>query len=125
MTTKEKFWMAINTYHEAAGEPLAGKIAVNHTVMNRAIARNQTVVAVILDDFQFSWHNEDKYPPIKDYKAFYMCMLAVEEAITERLQGKTLSGVDHFFNPKLADPYWAKTYVKIVSIGNHDFYRSV
>ncbi len=67
------FWLAVNAYHEARGEPFSGQKAVCHVVLNRASLRKQTVKEVILAPFQFSWHNGGIFPPIDDYPSQKVC----------------------------------------------------
>lgn len=124
MTNEEKFWMSVNIYHEARGESSAGKIAVGQVVLNRAKKRKQSIKDVILASKQFSWHNGNKLPSITDYESFILCMAAVDELITARIFGDFLDGADHYFNPNIVLPSWAKKMTFIMQIGNHSFYRS-
>jgi N-acetylmuramoyl-L-alanine amidase len=118
-----KFWLAVNLYHEARGEPLDGQIAIGHVVINRALKKGVTVKDVILKPWQFSWHNGNKFPPIEDYESLSKCLNAAESIINERLSGKDLWRADHYFNPTKVLPSWAKKMKLIKRIGNHDFYR--
>lgn len=124
MTNEEKFWMSVNIYHEARGESSAGKIAVGQVVLNRVKKRKQSIKDVILASQQFSWHNGNKFPSITDYESFIFCMDAVDELIEVRWRGNYLFDADHYFNPKIVLPSWAKKMTFISQIGNHSFYRS-
>lgn len=117
------FWLAINIYHEARGESLEGQIAVGHVVMNRALKKHKTCKEIILQPWQFSWHNGNAFPPITDYDALRASCNAAEDVIEERLDGKNLFMADHYFNPHVVLPDWAKNMTLIKRIGNHDFYR--
>jgi len=123
ITNRQKFWLAVNIYHEARGESMEGMVAVGHVVLNRVEKKKRSAEDIILQPFQFSWHNGNVFPPIKDYESFITCTLAVEDLIAERLAGETLSGSDHYFNPSIVLPSWAKKMKLIKRIGNHDFYR--
>lgn len=41
---------------------------------------------------------------------------------TEQTDDPT-SGADHYFNPKLANPSWAKEMEKVLSTSSHDYYK--
>jgi spore germination cell wall hydrolase CwlJ-like protein len=124
MTSEEKFWMAVNIYHEARGESNAGKIAVGQVVLNRVEKRRQPIKGIILASQQFSWHNGKKTPPITEYESFISCTESVDELIKTRELGNFLYGADHYFNPDKVLPSWAKKMTFIMKIGNHSFYRS-
>lgn len=118
------FWLVVNIYHEARGESLEGQIAVGHVVLNRAERRGKTAKEIVLQPMQFSWHNGDQYPPIKEYAALFAATQAAEAVITERLEGKTLGGADHYFADYIAMPSWAKDMKQVAKIGRHIFLRS-
>jgi spore germination cell wall hydrolase CwlJ-like protein len=119
---EQSTWLAINIYHEARGEPLEGKIAVAHVTLNRLRKERKPVKEVILRPFQFSWANS-KHPPIRDYAAFIECQKAAMLCFEERLEGKDLFKVDHYYNPDKANPSWANKMTEIAVIGNHRFMR--
>lgn len=119
------FWVSVCVYQEARGEEEKGQIAVAQVILNRANQRRETVKEVITASKQFSWYNGKKTPPIDNYDAFIGCMKATAEAMLERLSGNTMKGANLYYNPHLADPYWAHSpRVKIIAeIGNHIFMR--
>ena len=120
---KHKFWLGINIYHEGRGEILEGQIAIGHVCLNRAIERHKSVTSIVLSPMQFSWHNDKKLPPIKNYEALSDCFAVAEMVIEQRLEGKNLHGADHYFNPKKASPLWAERMTFICDIGHHRFYK--
>ena len=61
------FWLAMNIYHEARGEQLAGQVAVGHVVLNRAERQGKPVKDIVLAPYQFSWANGDARPSVSDY----------------------------------------------------------
>lgn len=122
--TENIFWLAVNIYHEARGEPLEGQIAIGHVCWNRAIKAGASLKDVILKPFQFSWHNGNAYPPIKNYDALQSCLNVSLKIVNERMEGKDLWRSDHYYNPAKANPSWADKMTFIKRIGNHDFYRS-
>ena len=120
---EHKFWLAVNIYHEARGETVAGQIAVSHVVVNRCLKHGVTVKDVILKPWQFSWHNHNSYPPIEEYEALQKSLEVAEMVLDERLSGKDMRGADHYFNPKKVLPEWASKMKFIARVGDHDFYR--
>jgi len=120
---EQLFWLAINIYHEGRGEPLEGQIAIGHVCLNRALKKGKTLKFIILQPWQFSWHNGNKYPPIDDYDAFRACLNSAQKVADERFEGKNLWYADHYFNPSVVLPDWAAKMTLVKRIGNHDFYR--
>jgi len=118
------FWLTMNLYFEARGEPKEGQVAICHVVMNRASRRGQTVEQVIRAAKQFSWYNVGTVPAVTEPMELIECAASVMAAFGERLQGKTLWGSDHYFNPDIVRPSWAATMARTCSVGNHEFYRS-
>ena len=123
--------MAYNIFHEANGETLHGQIAVARVVINRINhGFAKTPCSVIYQEFeideqkicQFSWTCDDKldtiHPNNPAYKraeniAFYVLAYdAFKDAIPESVL---------FFHNIRVNPNWP--YQKIVTIGNHIFYR--
>ncbi len=118
------FWLAVNAYHEARGEPFSGQKAVCHVVLNRASLRKQTVKEVILAPFQFSWHNGGIFPPIDDYPSFCRAFHAAEIAFKEHRRGDFFGGADHYFADYIAPPSWSKGMRQVTKIGHHIFFQS-
>lgn len=118
------FWLTMNLYFESMGEPAEGQIAICHVVINRARLRGQTVEEVIRASQQFSWYNGGSVPAIKYPMELIKCASSVMAAFGERMQGKTLWGSDHYFNPNEVRPSWAASMTRTCNIGDHEFYRS-
>lgn len=122
---RNMYWLAINIYHEARGETLAGQCAVGHVTLNRAIKKNKSVEEIVKEPQQFSWRNGNKTPPIKDYEAFIRAFAAAKLTTRQRLEGITLNHSDHYFNYKLIDkPVWAVQMTETAKVGDHVFFRS-
>ena len=60
----------------------------------------------------FSYSNDD----------FKLAMRIVTLARQNKLKDVT-HGATHYFNPKKANPSWAKKMKKTATIGHHDFYK--
>jgi len=116
-------WLAICIYHEARGEPKEGQIAVAHVIMNRVRERDKSVEQIVLQPFQFSWANNNRRPPIKNYAALSECLDSAMVCLSERMQGVDFDGANHYFADSIRPPVWASKMRKIGKIGAHVFYR--
>ena len=100
------FCMVCNTYFESGFEPQIGKIQVGRTVMERIkIGRwGRSACSVIWANKQFSWTwiNKSKVLP-RSGKALEESMAAAIQA-----QSEGPNGASHYYNPRLANPGWAK-----------------
>jgi len=117
------YWLALNIYHEARGEPIEGKIGVAHVTIARATKRRLAVIAVVKQPHQFSWYSDKKPDDIDDHAAMVSCLEAAAIAMDQRLQGNTMQGADHYHKNDI-DPYWAKRMNKVAEFGDHIFYRA-
>ena len=118
--------LAWNVFYEARGEPMAGKVAVCHVVLNRARKHGLTVEQIIKKPNQFSWYRPGMAFSYKETEESAMreSMEAVMKFAAEVADGKTLEEADHYFNPSKVQPSWAKGMRFVAKIGNHAFYRS-
>jgi len=116
-------YLALNIYFEARGEPLEGKKAVAHVVLNRLRKTDKSIKSVVFQPWQFSWANSNARPPVRDYASFIECMHAAMLCLEERLEGKDLFGADHYYNPDVVTPSWAANMTEITIIGNHRFMK--
>jgi len=131
LTDVDKFWLALNAYHEARGESADGIRAVIHVALNRAAKRKQSVFQVVTAPKQFSWTIGDAWPIIKDNNALgriYALFPQVEAERDKAAATGTLpvSGADHYYAPKGMPggkpPSWAATMKFVQQIGGHRFY---
>lgn len=121
----DKFWMAVCCYHEARGEEFSGKVAVCHVIAERMRKRKKNAHSIVFERNQFSWVNDNVNDAIRDNYALLSCLQAVEECLNQRMEGKTLFGADHYYNPNKCNPAWANSpeMHKVAVIGNHIFMR--
>jgi len=121
--------LALNIYHEARGEPLQGKIAVAHVVLNRVAARRfpGEVCEVIKQGgerrryrCQFSWWCDGRSDRPRDLAAWreslLVALLIRRGATDDPTEGALWYHADN------VKPYWAKIFKKHLKIGNHIFY---
>lgn len=134
LVTAATFCLAMNIYHEARGEPLAGQLAVALVVTNRVESPRfpDTVCSVvkqgkywngnpIRNKCHFSWWCDGLSDTPKDDEAWAEAIhLAwnVQHDVIDITEGAT-----HYFNPDKANPYWAKDEDFIIKIGSHSFYK--
>ena len=127
--------LAMNIYHEARSESIAGQYAVADVVLNRVESKNypNTVCGVvkqaklwegkpIRNKCQFSWYCDGKRDEPTDTFSWQQ---SVEVAIMinnhKRFRGIT-EGATHY-HTNYVDPYWNKDYKLVTTIDNHIFYR--
>ena len=121
--------LALNIYHEARGEPLQGKIAVAHVVLNRVAARRfpGQVCAVIKQGgerrryrCQFSWWCDGRSDRPRDVAAWreslLVALLIRRGATDDPTQGAL------WYHAETVQPYWSKIFRANTKIGKHIFY---
>ena len=121
---------ARTVWQEARGEPEEGQRAVAHVIVNRMHSRRwgNSLASVCLWDRQFSGWNSG------DPNRIAACVLSDDspvlikfrDFISKAMSGEAdpTGGATHYFNPKLADPPWAKDQ-PYKEIGNHRFLKNI
>lgn len=124
--------LALNVYHEARGEPLAGQYAVAEVTMNRVASGRfpSTVCGVVYQknwDYlrqryvgAFSWTEFDRVPPPKG--AQWERAWQVAEAVYSGQHAPALRGV-FYYHAADVQPSWSAERTRVAKIGNHIFYR--
>ncbi len=129
----DKFVLARIIFAEAVGEPRLGRIAVGCVVRNRVKSPYRwpnTYREVILQSGQFSGVNsllwdrfiQNKYLTPEQKRIKLECFKIAEDIITER-QPDITGGANHYYNPKIVSPSWAKKMKVTREIGNHIFLK--
>lgn len=130
--------MALNVYHEARGESLAGKSAVAHVVMNRVSSEDypSSICDVVYsantdatgfplrNQCQFSWYCDGR-PDEVSLEELDSWRESVEVALLV-MMGLTIdptSGATHYYNPKKASPEWISSFEQTAILGNHRFLK--
>lgn len=113
---------------EAAGEGLEGMTAVAEVIRTRAKERNLSFEQVCLQKKQFScWNDLNRAGKwLKTRSKERLEALATQAWVNSATSQKTaFNGLlaNHYFNPKLCSPSWAKGKQHI-NIGNHRFLRT-
>lgn len=111
--------LAKNIYHEARGEPLAGKLAVAKVTINRVESAQfaDTICGVVYEKGQFSWTANRKLK-VLDKQAWQESLNIARDAVYNGLDEIRLSAL--YFHSVSIKPKWTKK--RITKIGNHIFY---
>lgn len=116
-------WLACNCQNEAGHESDAGQILVTQVVMRRAQLGSRydfknSLVGVITQEDHFSWikHGPWSAPSPR-------CVANTQKALQSCVDSTT---PDHYLNPKIANPNWAKKLRLLGSfpVGNHEFFSA-
>ena len=145
--------LAMNVYHEAKGETLAGKSAVAHVTLNRVAHKKYPSntcdvifeaktrinwkgnVVPVRDRCQFSWYCDGKADDIQlvyqNGNVIKHNMIAWKQSVQVSLlamKGMTIdptSGATHYYNHNIAQPNWGAVYPVKAVLSNHTFnYRT-
>ncbi len=130
--TRELTCLALNVYHEARGEPLAGQYAVAEVTMNRVASKHypNTVCAVVYqknwdrirrrDVAAFSWTELESVERPQG-PAWERAREAASDVYYAR-RAPTLQGV-LFYHARNVRPRWARYKKPVARIGKHIFYE--
>lgn len=134
MITAATLCLAMNIYHEARGESLAGQIATANVVMNRVNSPKypDSICSVVKQGHY--WKNH----PIRNRCSFsWWCDGAADTPQHDESWSQSVSlayKIQGGFIPDITDgathyhatyvmPYWADDYYAIAQIGDHIFYK--
>ena len=120
--------MALNIYHEARSEPLAGQIAVAHVVLNRTTSSKypDDPCKVIYQrrskrSCQFSWYCDGKSDRPKETLHYSLSEQLALDVLKGNVSDPT-KGATHY-HADYVTPHWAKKMKHTVTIGTHKFYK--
>jgi len=131
-TARDLQCLTQNIYHEARGEPEAGKVAVALVTMNRVRSKRypNTICEVVFEKRwdairhryvgAFSWTELESTKTLKakDWQKAWR----VAETVYHGRQPFELEGV-LFYHARHIKPSWARTMKPVKKIGRHIFYR--
>lgn len=120
--------LASNIYHEARGEPLAGRVAVAEVTLNRVKSEGfpDTICGVVHEragsTCAFSWVCS-RIGDI-EHKAYQEALWLAELVL---LHQETLPhvahGATHYYKSGTRKPRWASKLKEVASVGSHLFFR--
>ncbi len=137
MITASIMCLALNIYHEARGEPLAGQLAVGFSTMNRVTDKRypDTLCGVVK---QAKYHDWDLNNPIR-YKCQYSWFCDGrndfphdDKAMLESIilaqniyygQGTDVREGGTHYHAKYVDANWAGDMTVVLEVRQHIFYR--
>lgn len=138
------FCLAMNIYHEARAESLAGQVQVAHTTISRAEDSRfpDDICGVVKEQYTnpkigkktcaFSWTCDKSTKDIDFRKNGKVDEIEVDSfKIATVISVNILSGylpdmcdgANYYYNPDLANPNWGKIYSKKCIIDNHVFLK--
>jgi len=132
--------LALNIYHEARGETIAGQVAVASVTLNRVKSARfpNTVCGVVYqakyskwwkdrgktvpvrNKCQFSWYCDGKPDVIED-QSVYEKVFDVAEIVYNTGIDTTEGSL--FYHAKYVEPYWKDSMELVMAADNHIFYR--
>ncbi len=124
----DTYCMALNLYHEARGEDVAGLVAVGNVVLNRVESKRfpNTICKVVKQGgqrrykCQFSWWCDGRSDKAKNKRAWSKMVLISELLLNERIADNTNGAL--FYHTKSVNPYWNAAMTQKVIVGVHIFY---
>ena len=128
---KQQFCLAMNIYHEARGEPKAGKYAVAEVTLNRVQSKHypNTICNVVhqkgWDKIRkryvsaFSWTELDYAVNVKS-KSWFEAMAIAEQALLYKTKPRVNGAL--FYHANYIKPSWARKKKVKAKIGKHIFY---
>lgn len=122
------FILALAIYREARSEPVAGKLAVGHVILNRVRDSRwpDTVRDVILQPKQFSAFNKNDsqstvFPKADNDAAWEACVAAAQQVLGG--DPDITNGSNHYFADTIDPPDWANPSKHTLTIAHHIFYK--
>ena len=125
--------LALTIYWEARGEQWEGQLAVATVIFNRSIQRGIRIETICLEPKQFSCWNilpdgptaqfsfENAAQPYKLDATFHRCLGLAYAMIQHPELFQPTGPWNHYYNPALCNPAWAKEMTDVKKIGAHIF----
>jgi|TARA_B100001094_G_C18134703_1_gene774355 spore germination cell wall hydrolase CwlJ-like protein len=141
--SQDEHCMALNIYHEARSDSLAGKFAVADVVLNRVRDDRypKTICGVIYQgDHKPSWKDSSQLVPVRNRCQFsWYCdgkndtpldadswneAVLISSQIIKNGKHRGLTESATHYHADWIEPYWAPTLQQVGTIGSHIFYRA-
>jgi len=117
--------LAVNVYHEARGENIAGQMLVADVVLNRVESKKypNEICDVVTQSYQFSWFNdlEEVIEPDRDNDLYYEIYKRCRNMIYNNHRRGSSNG-SLFYHHTSIKPHWSKKMIAKLTVGNHIFY---
>lgn len=125
--------LALNIYHEARGEPLAGRVAVAFVTLNRVESPYypDDVCAVVWEKrwrsdlqryvAQFSWTLDGASDQPSDRRAWHDALELARRVLARHPENNV--GDATLYHAHHVEPHWASHRERVRRVGQHIFYR--
>lgn len=123
LSQKELQCLALNIFHEARGESLAGQIGVAQVTLNRVAMQHRgkkTICAVVFDPKQFSW-TDRAGKSLKPTGKQWQAILQVAHQVSLGMRVHGLDTALYFHRKHLRTP-WQQGMQLLLVIDNHLFW---
>ena len=116
--------LAMNVYHEARDQSIAGQVAVAQVTMNRVESEDfpNDVCSVVHQHKQFSWYWDGKSDVPRESRAWMRAQM-VAKGVLAGSGHSDLDGVLHY-HALTVKPYWTAKMQLVAQIGDHVFYAN-
>jgi spore germination cell wall hydrolase CwlJ-like protein len=124
-TTEDLQCLALNIYFEARNESDLAQRAVAWVTINRAYHTGypNSLCGVVWDSRQFSWTHDGKSDRPTDHTAWNRAQTIAAEMILNYKNTPDPTEGAIMYHADYSNPYWRKSYTKVVQIDSHIFYR--
>lgn len=125
IANKECTALARTGYFEARSESLLGIWSVMHVVLNRVSDKRwpNTISGVVNYPYAFSYtHDGSTLKGINDKKSFDKALIAAYHVMHGDVESP-VGDSTHYFEPRQANPSWAKKLEYVATVDSHKFYR--
>ena len=132
--------LALNAYHEARGQPIAGQLLTMLVVLNRATDsrypstacgviyegpvveswKRDGTMTPVRDMCQFSWWCDGKSDAVHDTAA-YVHLYELSKSVLDGRVWDFTEGATHYHSTDVVDPGWG--FQPLGQIGDHIYYR--
>ena len=126
LSSKERYCLAKNIFHEAAYEPKYGMLAVAQVTGNRQKAKRggDTFCEVVYARKAFSWTLDRELLNQKPEGKLWQKAVAVAVLYEEGYRVKGIEQSQHYYARYIKEPYWAPEKKPVHYIGEHIFLRN-
>lgn len=116
--------LALNMYYEARGEGEEGMRMVGEVTINRTASSEypDTICGVVYQKGQFSWVSSKKGKTPKEKESWELAVKIAKDLLDDNVNSYGHLAT-HFVNLHVARPSWTKKFDRVVTIGDHTFYR--
>lgn len=118
---RELSCLASGVFYESNGEPLAGQLAVAHTILNRTKSGRfpKSICGVLTQRGQFSFVRGGAVPTAEGRRGWNTAVAVAKVALDDLWDSAAPEAL--FFHARRVSPGWRMT--RVGTVGNHVFYR--